>query len=247
MQYQRDTDKKLDQVLHSQRRESHAQSAALTSAHLGRQAALAGSEMIPPLNSVTRPVFLGHQQQHIQQQQQQEEKSLLLSTTEQQQQQQLYSNSSSRQDSDITHEFLHEYIKTIKVSVADLWNAWQASTLEFPGTRARVLSQTWQNMEALYKRKAADEVCTSWRKKGGDMMSNRGYVIMEFERAIRTSSQGERRAIETVQHNVNTLGGTAPNGGGTIYISPSIQYEILKDATRTANGKSKKRRRAATS
>ena len=57
-----------------------------------------------------------------------------MSTTEQQQQQQLYSNSSSRQDSDITHEFLHEYIKTIKVSVADLWNAWQASTLEFPGT-----------------------------------------------------------------------------------------------------------------
>ena len=39
---------------------------------------------------------------------------------------------------------------------------------------------------------------------------------MEFERAIQTSSQGERRAIETVQHNVNTLGGTAPNGGGTI-------------------------------
>ena len=108
LQYQRDTDKKLDQVLHSQRRESHAQSAALASAHLGRQAALAGSEMIPPLNSVTGPVFLGHQQQQIQQQQQQQEESLLLSTTEQQQQQQ-------QQDSDITHdEFLHEYIKTIK-------------------------------------------------------------------------------------------------------------------------------------
>ena len=50
---------KLDQILHSQRRESHAQSAALESAHLGRQAALAGSEMLPPLNSVTGPVFSG--------------------------------------------------------------------------------------------------------------------------------------------------------------------------------------------